>query len=887
MNKIGKKIGIAVRWVYNIIFSTIIRCGRGMLSVEWQSANTYYIPITILVIHMLLLVVRYIYALIMVDYRIVSNNPVYLLLAVVFPFLAWGLSTMCEKFSYAKIKGMGLWACIANGLLTILQPLWFAEYQCMVIPIMEIRINAFMTKGMVLMLGRAALIIPFILVVCLTTIPIRKVLSGEQFTEQIDSFRIDHVIDMRKNKGVAYDIPIMRDVKNYGKVMPMYEEDLFTHLLLLGASGTGKTSSCIIPMIICLLKRKVENREKREKELLEFVRQGKAYIKGPLAHPTEYDIVPYPEYEGQYRKVYSKYPDCGITCVSPNEAIGDKVVELCEDCGIMVNMIDPTKAYPGCFVDHVGINPFYVPFDLAEEERAVVIINQAKDFSETLITVNEASEDNGGEKYFRDLNTSVTSNVAIICMLFANINHRQTDLGEVQECIIDFKRLFPMVKEINNVFHFGLDIVDPVMAAELRKAKGGGGRVETSGLANAIRSGANAPGGGSANRGSLPGDNDLDENVRTFKFACRYVNDELFQKGDIMYDQSRGLRNLINDMISHPRVYKILNARDHYLDFDRTLSRCEVTVINTGIKINQASSTALGLFFLLNQKRSVLRRPVNDRQPHINIVDEATQYVHPWMEDAIGLYRQYKCSCTFAFQSLAQMEKTNKTRYIKGLLLTVGNIIVYGRVGVEEMRMFEMMGGSQKITQIQEQNSRTSILADTPSFTTGERFTENDEAKVTASKLRIRPFQEVTWIGSVKGDVQFAKIAKLSFPEDAPFANKKIRQRQVDWGAYVMNEIANGLDANEVMDVSEMDEQSVVSDDEVIDPPLQLSTPISGVDTGFSMSVELAGSEHPVQSIDDEYGAACQTDNEEQKVTVIEEKAEGRDDTELSDIMFF
>lgn len=508
-------------------------------------------------------------------------------------------------------------------------------------------------------------------------------------------------------------------------------------------------------------------------------------------------------------------------------------------------------------------------------------------FSETLITVNEASEDGGGEKYFRDLNTSVTSNVAIICMLFANLNYRQTNIGEVQECIIDFKRLFPMVREINNIFHFGLDIVDPAMAAELKKSKGTVGRVETSGLACAIRSGdSNTLGGGAAIREPQFGDNNSDENVRTFKFACRYVNDELFKKGDVMYDQSRGLRNLINDMISHPRVYKILNARDHYLDFDRTLSRCEVTVINTGIKINQASSTALGLFFLLNQKRSVLRRPVDDRQPHVNIIDEATQYVHPWMEDAIGLYRQYRCSCTFAFQSLAQMEKTNKTRYIKGLLLTVGNIIVYGRVGVEEMRMFEIMGGAQKIMQVQEQNSRTSILADTPSFTTGERFMESDEAMVTASNLRIRSFQEVTWIGSVKGDVQFAKIAKLSFPENAPFANKKIRQRQVDWGTYVMKETADHHHSDDEINVWGKDGQSTAPDDEVIDKQPQLFDQISGVDIGFVLSAELAGPEQPVKSMVDEFGAACQAGGEVSEVTITEDISEDGDDTDLAEIMF-
>lgn len=883
------KIRMDAGRIHKATISIIKGARERMPAIDWRSKATYYIPVTLFAGHMVLLVVKYIYALLTVGYRIVSNSPVYLLTAAILPFLVWVLSTMCGQLSYAKIKCMGLWGCIANALLTLFQPLWFALYHCAVVPVMGIQTNAFMTRGMVLVLARAVLIIPFITAACLVIAPIRRVLSGEQFTEQLDSFRIDHVVDMRENKGVAYDVAILRDVKNYGKVMPMYEEDLFTHLLLLGASGTGKTSSCIIPMIICLLKRKVENREKRERLLLELVRQGRAYIKGPVAHPTEYDIVPLEEYRGQFRKAYERFPDCGITCVSPNEAIGDKVVELCGECGIAVNMIDPTRAYPGKHVDHVGLNPFYVPLDLPEEDRAVVIVNQAKVFSETLITVNEASEDGGGEKYFRDLNTSVTSNIAIICMLFANINHRQTNIGEVQECIIDFKRLFPMVKEINSIFHFGLDVVDPALVAELKKARGGG-RVETSGLAGAIRGGGGkAPGSdGTAGRESLSGDYASDENVRTFKFACRYVNDELFLKGDIMYDQSRGLRNLINDMISHPRVYKILNARDHYLDFDRTLSRCEVTVINTGIRINQASSTALGLFFLLNQKRSVLRRPVDDRQPHINIVDEATQYVHPWMEDAIGLYRQYRCSCTFAFQSLAQLEKTNKTRYIKGLLLTVGNIIVYGRVGVEEMRMFEMMGGAQKITQIQEQSSHTSILADTPSSTTGERYMESDEAMVTASKLRIRSFQEVTWIGSVKGDVQFAKIARLSFPEDAPFANKRIRQRQVDWGAYVPDGGAVSGIPDRDMGAGEPDGQPRAGGNDAV--ATDRGFPVSGISGGFSLMAESARPGQPCLDMGPEdagyMGTACASEGK------VSHAAEGsgmpgdEESVELSDIMF-
>ncbi|MBD5530468.1 MAG: hypothetical protein HDR02_18985 [Lachnospiraceae bacterium] len=226
-----KKRGITAGCMHGIIFSIIKRAWKSVVVIDWKSVNTYIFPLALLAIHMVLLIARYIYALFTVGYQIISNNAVYLLLAVTMPFVLWTLSTMCEKFSYAKIKRMGLWVCIVNALLTLFQSLWFAIYQLTAIPIMGIEINAFMTKGMVLALARIVMLAPLISALLLIIVPLRKVLSGEQFTDHLDSFRIDHVVNMRKNKGVAYDIPIMRDVKNYGKVMPMYEEDLFTHLL--------------------------------------------------------------------------------------------------------------------------------------------------------------------------------------------------------------------------------------------------------------------------------------------------------------------------------------------------------------------------------------------------------------------------------------------------------------------------------------------------------------------------------------------------------------------------------------------------------------------------------------------------------------------------------
>lgn len=775
----------------------------------------------VVITHMVLLLGRYIYCFVWIEGKILSSNLIYMLIAALLPFGVWACTTLVEEYNYSMIKKTILLVCIVNAVLTFIQPIWELVYRYVVLHILQIRVTEAMTTGMVLSLARIVFLIMLVLCFIIMYLPLHSVFTSTDLAETLDAFKLDHVLDLRPDKKVAYDINILRDVKGCGKLMPLFMEDMFTHLLLVGPSGTGKTSSSIIPMFICLLAKKIANRKKREGALYKLVSEKKAYIKGPVAHPTEYDIVVFERFKSELDQIYKENPDCGVTFVSPNESIGNDVVKLCKDCNIRVNMLDPTKYYEEDNVDMVTMQPFYVPYGMNEEDRAVLIVNQAKIFSETLITVNEASGEGGGEQYFRDLNTSVTSNIAIICMLFRNLRNEQTNIGEIQECINDFTLLYPMLIDINNALGLNIEIADPIKLREEKKNRGKKNftvpAIETGpeGLAALLKK--NGSGGSDteslgdpewseesrryADKGFLPSSDHSDENVRAYRFAVEYVNKELFLSEEKMFDQARGLRNLMNDMLSHPQVYKILNGGGKSFDFDRSMSRCDINVVDTAIRISQQASTALGLFFLLNHKRAVLRRPENDRMPQFLIVDEATQYVHPWIEDAIGLYRQYKCSCTFSFQSLAQLDKTSKTRYIKGILLTVGNIIVYGRVGQEEMKTFEAMGGSRKITQLQKSTSRTSILADTPTATSGNRVSEVREAFVDSSNLRMRGFQEVTWIGTIKGDVQYAKLAKLSFAKKNYFENQIISC--MDWSSYVTEDGVIPLDEEEKKDTEE------------------------------------------------------------------------------------
>lgn len=751
-----------------------------------SSRKTYILPASFLFVHVMILLIRYFYCFCWIERNIISNNGLYIIFATLFPFIAWICSTMCENFNYERIKKTVLILCILNAELTVFQALWAAIYDHAVIPILNIQPTETLTKTMILNLARLLQLFALLLCGFIVSYPLLQLLTDKLFNEELGRFKLDHFIDLRKNRHSAYDIPILKDIQGTGKVMPLYEDDMLTHLLLLGPSGTGKTSSSIIPMVIALLEKKETNRVKREELLIKLLNEGKGHLNGPVLYPTEYDIVIDNTYQSERDAIYKKYPDCGITCVSPNESIGDDIVSLCGQCNIRVNMIDPTKIYLEENVDRIGMNPFFVPFDISEEERAILIINQAKIFSETLITVNESSADSSGEQYFRDLNTSVTSNIAIICMLYANLTHRQTSIGEIQDCINNFKLLYPKCQLINEVMNFKIRLTNPdaLESEKKRSTRGASIDLDTAGLSQKLRGNtttdnANSP--ALSNHTAEKNSNKTDEPAadqdgnRAYRFAVEYYNNELINHGERMYDQSRGLRNLINDMLSEPRAYKVLNSIDHFINYDQALSRCEITVINTAIRISQQVSTAIGLFFLLNHKRAVLRRPQNDRQPHFLIIDEATQYVHPWMEDAIGLYRQYKCSCTFAFQSLAQLNKTNKTRYIQGLLLTVGNMIIYGRVGIDEMRIFEQMGGSRKIVEIQKSINKTSPFIDNPSESEGERHLETDNNIASGSDIRIRNFQEVYWIGSVNGNVQFARLAKVSFADKNVFRKKSFK----------------------------------------------------------------------------------------------------------------
>lgn len=740
---------------------------NGKFEAMCRKSDTYFYPFLIIGTHFIIMIGRYLFCLAWIRPNIITWNPAYVIFAAGAPFIIWAMSTMCEKFDSHGMKRALLWVCVINALFTVCEIPWYVAYRLLVTRIMTIRVAGSMTQGMVVNLARIALIVAVLIPFLLILMPVKKSLTDEGVKKAIGDFKLNNVVDMRRDKDVAYDIHIMKEAEGYGRKLVLKQHDLFMHAMLLGPSGTGKTSTSITPMIIDILDRKCRNRIERQKRIERMLVDKKAYITRTfLSKPDEYDVKPYAQYKEEFNQIYVDYPDAGITMVSPNAGIGDAAVELCKACNVDVLMVDPDKYYEDA--THMGLNPFFVPLGLSDIQRTVRIVENARNFSEILISVNEASGSGGGDQYFRDLNTSVTTNIAGTVMTYKALLGQQATLGDVKECINDFKALYEMAKLINERLGLGLTIQNPDDVSSGRNNKNQSQpELDKSDIdrrkqearereRRAAEAASSEEGIASVTPESIK--KGIESYKRPLRDMVRYVNDELFVNGTKMYDQSRGLRNILNEMVSHPDVYDILNVEEGYIDYDRNLNRCAITVVNTSVKLGKKASSALGLFFLLNFNDAVQRRYNDNKHPrqtqtHFLIVDEAAQYTHSFMSQSVNLWRQYRVSAIYAFQTLLQMDANANFRDIKGSLLQVGNIITYGRLGEEEMKTFETLAGEKKVTQYQMSITSSSLLADNASSNVGERTQEVTEAVSSKTDLRYKNFKEATWFRSVDGNV--------------------------------------------------------------------------------------------------------------------------------------
>lgn len=710
--------------------------------------------------HFIFMIIKYTIMFIELTPIVVSSNLFYVIMASIGPFVVWIISTDTEYWNFWNRKTTFFYTCVFNSIAVIIQPLISIYWKVIVENVFKIPVTQAMTQGMVIFLAQYLMICATAATIAVIIICIKPLVLTDSMRKKIACFKLCHVYDFRKNKDTKFDLKIVKNLET-GKVIPLKEEDRYVHIVVNGASGTGKTSSIFLPAVEQDMDQKLHNKQVREVKLIEMLLKKEAYFVGPIAEFDEYKVRPKKKYKAKFERIWKNAPDCGITIMAPNNSIIEDVIRLAEARDLTVNVLDPSEtydAYKNVLVR--GINPFYVPLNLLEKDRTIRIESAATVFSDVLVAINEKS--GNSNEYFENITKQVSTNIATLCMLARNIEGRQTDITEIQLCMTNFDYIKQFVDIVER--HFDMNVVAP----NIVKKKGEAGQKADAEALNITNFAENSKKSKRA-----------EENP--YYQTILFIKSELLGAGsEEMFSQARGLRNLINKLLGDPRVKNCLAAdKEHAIDFDKLYSENQVTLVNTALEFGSEKSRAFGLFFLLTHKTAALRRPKKNRTPHYLWIDEVAQYMHPALEDMFTLYRQYKTAVTIALQALSQTEKSNTTKYLKSVFLGAGTHIVFGRLSPDEMELYSAMAGSSEVDVEQKTTTQTSILSDNPTISDSERVTPTQKNYMEGSDMRLLDFQEVSILTIDRGRVLAGQFGKVAFLKSTAFQKKPYKK--VNW----------------------------------------------------------------------------------------------------------
>lgn len=677
----------------------------------------------VMLLHLAALAVRTLLAFWHLDYTYYCYQWPYIIFFLILPLLVFFGSSLFDRFNFRNRKKVLLILCLAAESLQTVS-FAFKLLSRIFLPIVfKISPGRAFTKDMVVTLGRICVELPVFAALLFTAWKLKMIFFSEKNLGAILSYKVSHSLEPKKG---IYDLRIVRDI-NSGKYVTVTEKDRFLHFLCDGSSGTGKTSSTILPAIRDDLDAHCRMEDKQLEALKELEERGEIFYVSHGRKPGIGDFLPAvrekglkgPDTESREARIREKlnelamlYPVAGITVLAPDDSLTDDVCRLCEARGISYNRIDPTRLLDGHRKKNsIGMNPFYLRGEMDGEDRNQLIVKKAVIFADVMQAITELK--GKSDSYFSGVNRQMIANLAILVMLTVPALHqRQATPMDLQEVINDFDKL-------------------KVPLAKLKE---------------------------------------LDQGTNQFQFVMKYIESDLLGAGrPKMEDQSRGTRNIINEFLLMPHNREVFCSQES-IDFDRILENGEVTVCNYNLAAGDTDATAFGLFFLLSFNNAVLSRPGTEhtRIPHFFYVDELPVLIHPSIEKNFSLFRKYRVAMFVAIQTLDQMEKNEITKYLKGVILGCAHILVFGRSSITDMEIFSKFAGVQDEVEEERGTTQTALSDVNTRLTYTERESVTQKNTIEEIDIRLKDFQEVTFfttrggrpLGAIHGKVEFLK------PED-------------------------------------------------------------------------------------------------------------------------
>ena len=698
--------------------------------------------------------VSFVIVFVRLDDRIFPLSPFFAVLVFVMNFALFPLSSMENEFNYDIIKKILLGVNYWSVCLCLLSMLFHYTGIFLFPKVFSLKITPFVSAGLIVGLARyiELLLCGFSFYGMLNLF--LSILRNEEVMQELMFFRLSKVIDFRENTDYKYDLVIGHNLKTKQEVV-LQEADRFLHMTDDGTSGTGKSSMLLLPGIRQDLDTKLRNVRMQKRLIQDMVDNGRAYRCQYSETFNIMDYKAYPMYQDEYEGIMAKYKSAGQTIMAPDASMLDKVYTLCKVRGFTCNRIDPSVNDKGEFKEgFVGFNPFYIEpevFKRQDRNYVIAVDHKASVYRDVMQQLYEL-DGKGGDPYFTGLNKAANYNMTILCILvYPYLYKRQAN---PVDCLRELNAMQP--QEITEEIEQGGKlrtvrrmIPNPQLLRLLE--------CYNTNVPDTVREA-------------------FDDSISMYFESIFIVNPA---RGQQIYDQSLGLRQLIQSFVLNPNIRPIITTDDdHTIVLSRAIERGEITVFNFYHAMGSSLARVFGLFFLLNFDVEVKGRLVDDSgaradllNPHFFRLDELPVILHPIINSQISLYRKYQVSCEYAFQSLAQMSETPATRFLASSLMSCATQVIFGRTNLEEMRLYSELGGMRKESTDQVSYTEGSIWLD-EGITQSIRTSLQETERHSADDVRRRNFGECTIFSTRLGAPLDPILAKLDFVADSEFQNK-------------------------------------------------------------------------------------------------------------------
>ena len=187
---------------------------------------------------------------------------------------------------------------------------------------------------------------------------------------------------------------------------------------------------------------------------------------------------------------------------------------------------------------------------------------------------------------------------------------------------------------------------------------------------------------------------EIPELANKYKILIKYFENNFYSEGADLKNTKQSIFTAsaeLDNLLRYPGVKNILCNRTNNLEFDKALSNGEITFVCTRRgDLGANAHKAFGIFFLLLMQQSVLSRPGNDntRIPHFLYIDDFPEFLCKAIEPIFTVYRKYKVGNILSTQTLSQLSVDN-TNFRDEILANCVNKVIFGNALPEDVQWWE------------------------------------------------------------------------------------------------------------------------------------------------------------------------------------------------------